>query len=368
MKWLKIFAALLLSLPLASEACTGIKLKAKDGNSVSGRTVEFGLELHPSIAFIPRKYPFVGSTPLGNGLQYQSKYAAIGTICFDQLAIMDGINEKGLAVGAFYFPTFAGYTPTTAANQRKSLSPVDFTNWILTQFASIDELKNELSNVFIAPTVIKNWGEAPPPFHYIVYDRDGKSLVIEPIEGKLVLYDNPIGVITNSPTFEWQMTNLRNYINLSTLNAPPLKIDNLILKPFGEGSGLHGLPGDFTPPSRFVRATIFSTFAELPKNVDEAVFQAFHILNQFDIPIGAAKTIKNGTVLTDYTQLTSVHDPIHLRYYFRTYDDQNIQMADLNAIEKDSPQAIKFSTAGKQTYTNIFKELEPPKKPISPSE
>jgi hypothetical protein len=85
--------------------------------------------------------------------------------------------------------------------------------------------------------------------------------VIEPLNKGLKIYDNPLGVVTNAPTFDWHMTNLRNYINLSATNVPAVDMGGITLAQFGQGSGLRGLPGDFTPPSRFVRAVAFSQSA-----------------------------------------------------------------------------------------------------------
>ena len=113
--------------------------------------------------------------------------------------------------------------------------------------------------------------------------------MIEYVDGELHTYDNPIGVITNSPTFDWQQTNLRNYINLSTVNASPLTIDGVTLAPFGQGSGMMGLPGDFTPPSRFVRAVALSQDAVPGQDAEATVKVAFHILDSFDIPLGAVR-------------------------------------------------------------------------------
>lgn len=169
--------------------------------------------------------------------------------------------------------------------------------------------------LFISPEVLS-------PLHYIVYDKTGKSIVIEPLAGKLVVYDNPLGVMSNSPTFDWHMTNLRNYIALSPRNVPPVKIAGIELKQLGQGSGMLGLPGDFPPPSRLVRAAIFSQTAVPSPNAEEGIYQVFHILNNFDIPVGVAQEKDDKSKIhTDYTMLTVAHDPQNLRYYWRTYND-----------------------------------------------
>ncbi len=179
--------------------CTGIMLKTKDGSVVHGRTVEFGIAIDTTVVVVPHGYQFVGQTPRGDGLRYSAKYAAVGLITYEDVSIMDGLNEAGLAAAAFYFPTFAEYTPVTPENQGNGLSPSDFPNRLLTQFATVEEVRRALQAgaAVITPTVLKGWGDDAPPFHYVVYDKSGASIAIEPVGGRLVIHDNPLGVMTN---------------------------------------------------------------------------------------------------------------------------------------------------------------------------
>jgi choloylglycine hydrolase len=333
-----------------AEACTGILLRNADGSIVHGRTLEFGIVVDTKLAIVPRGYEFVGRAPGGPGMKYKSKYGALGAITFGDVAIVDGMNEKGLAVGAFYFPTFAKYPEITAENRGKALSPVDFPNWVVTQFASIGELRSAIQSgeVVIAPTVLEGWGPEAPPFHYVVFDHTGASIVIEPIEGKLKIHDNPIGVLTNSPDFEWHITNLRNYIALNPRNVPPVEIDGLKLRAFGQGSGMLGLPGDFTPPSRFVRAAVFSATAIPSPDSAQGILQVFHILNNFDIPVGVAREVDKGVVHSDYTQVTVARDPKSLRYHYKTYNDQTIRMVDLRKLDLNAKDVKKLDTMSSQ--------------------
>lgn len=338
---IKLFALLLCSSHLL--ACTGIRLNAADGSSVNGRTLEFGVVVDVYATVIPRNVSFSES-----GLAYKSKYAAVGASCFEDPFLMDGMNEKGLVAAAFYFSGFAGYTAMTQENQSKSLSPAEFPNWVLTQFATIDEVKKGLSSIVIVPMVNRGWGSTPAPFHYVIYDRSGRSIVIEPIDGRLIVHENTLGVITNSPTFDWHMTHLRNYINLTPFNAPAIQMQGVQLAPFGQGSGMVGLPGDFTPPSRFVRAAIFSTTAIPSQNSEEAVFQAFHILNQFDIPVGVAREKTKMGIATDHTLMTCVKDPQAMKYYYRSYDDQTIKFIDLKKFDLNAKEIKRAKTVGEQ--------------------
>lgn len=338
-------------------ACTGLQLKAKDGSVINGRTVEFGINLNLGGLMIPRNYAFKGTLPDGSsGLSYTSKYAAVGGGMFAEDVIADGINEKGLAIGDFYFPDYAEYAKITPENKNKALSPTEFSNWILTQFATVDEVKQGIKSVVIAPTIPKGWPTLPP-LHYIVYDKTGKSIVIEPIKGQLIVYDNPIGVFTNSPTFDWHMTNLANYVNLSPINAPPKNVDRLKLQQFGQGSGAHGLPGDFTSPSRFVRSAFFSSTAISVDNAERAVFQAFHILNQFDIPMGSVRNKEGNSIVAELTLATVVHDLQNLKFYFRTYDDQSIKMISLGAFDLNAKSIKRFNMNGTQTVVDISKTV-----------
>ena len=341
-------------------SCTGIMLKTADGGIVHGRTVEFGFFIDTSIVLVPRGYAFTGETPLGPGKTWSGKYAVVGGIAFNNLAIMDGMNEKGLAAGAFYFPTFAEYAETTPENRAVSMSMADFTNWVLTSFSSVGEVKAaiEAGDVAIAPTILKGWPPQAQPFHYVVYDATGASIAIEPIGGKLRIYDNPIGVMTNSPTFDWHMTNLRNYIALNPRNVPPLKIDGMTFRQFGEGSGMLGLPGDVTPPSRFVRAAVFSVTAIPEKDAEHGVLQVFHILNNFDIPVGVARSEADGVVHTDYTMLTVARDPQALRYYWKTYDDQAIRVVDMKQLDLDGKGILMLSTKGQQSIIDSTRDMK----------
>ena len=173
------------------------------------------------------------------------------------------------------------------------------------------------------------------------------------VGGKLNVYDNPLGVVTNSPTFDWHMTNLRNYVNLSADNVPPLNLGGMTLAQFGQGSGLRGLPGDFTPPSRFVRAVAFSQSAVASNTASEAVLQAFHILNNFDIPYGAVRDTEGGQMHAEYTTWTSASDLKNLRYYFRTYENSRIRMIDLRAVDLDVKQIRTISMKGQEEIEDV---------------
>ena len=147
-------------------------------------------------------------------------------------------------------------------------------------------------------------------------------------------YENPLGVLTNSPGIEWHWTNLNNYVNLQPGNAPEHNLGPIELKSFGHGSGMLGLPGDFTPPSRFVRATFFQLTAPQQPDAARSVCQAFHILNNFDIPAGTEQAWGKALVdMPSATQFTVASDTHNRMIYYRTMYNSNIRCIDLKRID-----------------------------------
>ncbi len=333
----KVFvAALIASFTFAttpSFACTGISLKAGDGAAIRGRTLEFGFPMRSKVLVVPAGKEMSGTLPDGGkGLTYTSRYAFVGANALGLPVILDGINDQGLSIGLFYFPGYAKYTDVTDENKSRALAPQEFGVWALANFATVEEVREAVKNIVLVPTPAPGLGSpqgAVAGAHFFIQDKSGKSIVVEPVDGTLKVHDAPLGVMTNAPTYDWHMTNLTNYINLSVKDVDQAKVGTVTIPAFGSGAGLLGLPGDFTPPSRFVRAVVFSQSAAPNKTADDAVLAAFHILNQFDIPEGSVVNAAVGEPVDEITEWTSVADLQNLRWYFRTHKDQSIRMVDL---------------------------------------
>jgi len=345
-------AAILAAAPAA--ACTGITIKAQDGAVVHARTMEFGLDLNSYVLIIPRGYAMTTIGPNNKpGLKWKAKYATVGMDAFGLTAVADGMNEKGLAAGMFYLPGFAGYQKVTSADQDKCLAPQDVPVWMLTNFASVAEVKAALLKVKVWPASLAQMGPEPLPVHYIVTDKQGNCLVVEYVGGKLHMYDNPLGVITNSPTFDWHLTNLRNYVNLSSNNVPQLKLKGFTLYPTGQGSGMAGLPGDVTPPSRLIRAVAF-TQAVLPApDGEEAVMSALRLLNSFFISKGMARSYKDGKVSYDITEWMDACDLKNLKFYFATYDNLTPKVVDMNKLDLNATKLQRIPINSGPRFENV---------------
>ena len=263
------------------------------------------------------------------------------------------MNEKGLVVGMLYLPGYSTYLAPDDAKTSKTLGSWEAATFLLSTCASVEEAVETLTRkVHVAQQ------EFPPfkqvlPVHYWIGDASGRVVIAEYVAGELEIHDNPLGMLTNSPPFDWQRINLSNFVNLSPVNVPNEKLGAVDVVNFGQGSGFIGLPGDLTPPSRFVRAALFSNWATPAKTAPETVNLGFHVLNTFDIFDGAIKTNashqtentkgflessgESKVVNTDTTEWVVSHDRTNLKTYVRTYGSLKIQAIDLKRAGFDEP-------------------------------
>lgn len=306
-----MLAVALFALPARMEACTGIALSSANGARVLARTVEWAASpMQCGYAVVPRGYSQISFTPSGkDGLKFKAKYGYVGIYTDYQDFVVEGVNESGLSAGLFFFPAFGEYAPYVAKRKSLALCDLQVVSWVLSQFSSIDEIKRAIEKKEVDIISIDS---RIGTVHWRFAEPGGRVVVLEFTEGKAKFYENPLGVLTNSPNFPWHLTNLANYINLRSGSSQPLQLANdLQVKPLGGGTGMLGLPGDFTPPSRFVRAAMLQSSAPLLPDAQQTVLQAFHLLNSFDIPIGlqhapgqAPDGLPSATQFTSATAIT----------------------------------------------------------------
>jgi len=267
-------AAVVAGLATASLACTGISLQSQDQGVVAARTVEWALSdaQHYRMALFPRHQSYASLTPEGaNGMTWAGKFGFVSMTAYGQNYGPDGLNEAGLYVGMYYLPGFAEYAEYDPAQKAKSLSVGDFMQWMLSNFKTVAEVRANLDKIRVINVKDERFGGAALPFHWKIGDASGQSIVIELVNGgQMKVYDAFLGVITNSPTYDWHLTNLRNYLHLSPDPRKPVAVGDLNLTPLGAGSGMQGRPGDYTPPSRFVRAAALTGSARPLKTSTDA--------------------------------------------------------------------------------------------------
>ena len=311
-------------------ACTGIVLKSADGTTVPARTMEFGFDIQSNIFAVPAgtSMETLGLNPNEVGFAYDAKYGFLGANGLDMPIVFDGINTEGLYFGAFYFAGDAVFSELTDENRNRAVSSEEMGNWILGQFSTVSEVRAALPSIDVVGTYVAEI-DGFAPFHYAVTDSTGASIVIEYTDGGLTVYDNTVNAVTNNPSYDWHLTNLRNYVGLQSENRGSMSVGSENIAPFGQGSGLLGLPGDHSSPARFVRAVAFANTSLPSEDVDDAIFKAFHILNVFDIPKGSIRESVGDGIHTDYTLWTSAADTANARYFYKTYLSQGVESIDV---------------------------------------
>jgi choloylglycine hydrolase len=341
-------AGLMLGLGVLPAApCTALVFKAQDGTAIYARTMEWGAsDLKSELALVPQATSFKSALGAGKtGMEWKNRYGFVGVNAAGLPYATDGMNEAGLTVGVLFFPGFAEFQEPSANQQSATVSSVDLANYLLSNFATVDEARQALSKIRVVrnPEIEKAFG-TPIPIHHIVTDATGTSIVIEYTNGALSIYDNKVGAMTNSPNYDWHLLNLRNYANLQPLGAPASRnIDGVSLAPFGAGSGVLGLPGDFTPPSRFIRAVAFVNTMTPVKDATEGVSAASTMLNNFDIPQGL---VREGAGPEDfhlgYTQWSVVADTRHKVYYYWTMYDRRMRSVDFSKLDFNAQKVSAF--------------------------
>lgn len=309
--------------------CTSIVLKSSSETYLLARTMDFSFELDPKMVIYPRNYPLQFHH---EPMSLKQHYAFMGlskNVGFYTLA--DGVNEHGFSIAALYFEDYAHYKKE--GKPGLSIAPVEVVMWMLAQCRNTKEAIEFFKSHSIVDTKVDFLG-VTPPLHWVLQDSKGHSVIVEKMADGLHIHDNTLGVLTNSPDYNWHKTNVRNYIGLHPEQVSPRTLYGEEFKAFGQGSGTFGLPGDLTPPSRFIR-TLYNKLSSAPSS--DLLIQAAHILNNVDIPKGSVVTQRN---TIDYTQYTSYIQNNDLIYSYRLYDDLNTHSFNLNDFELDGVQLI----------------------------
>ncbi len=254
---------ILSSLPLPSRACTEVRIKANDGSIVIGRSMEFAQEINSNVVLQPKGQTNVSELPGGKkGIEWTSKYGVLYLNGFGLDLAVDGMNEAGLGLGALFFPGEAQYQEMKS-DTSQTITINELPLYILQNFGTLDEIKEALPSLNVVGIKTPQMGGIIVPAHFSVYDKTGKGIIIEYTKAGLNIYDS-IGVMTNSPEYSWHLTNIKNYIEITAEGAEPIVIDGVSFAATGQGSGLMGIPGDPTPPARFIRTGAMAYLAENP--------------------------------------------------------------------------------------------------------
>lgn len=302
--------------------CTAVTYKTRD--HYFGRTLDLEYSYDEAVTVTPRNFPFVFRTKEA----LDSHHAIIGmaTVAQGYPLYYEAANECGLAMAGLNFPGNAHYFEETSG--KDNIAPFEFIPWILGQCKNLCEARQLLKNMNLCNIP---FGEKWPlsPLHWIIADREG-AITVESIADGLKIHENPVGVLTNNPPFDYHMTHLCDYLNL-THQPPENRFGKIHLAPYSRGMGGMGLPGDLSSASRFVRAAFVKLNSVSGEGETESVSQFFHILGAVEQQRGCVR-LPNGNEITVYTSCINTDRGI---YYYTTYENRCICAVDMHKCDLD---------------------------------
>ena len=320
--------------------CTAVTYKTKD--HYFGRNLDLEYSYMETVTVTPRNYPFA-FRKMG---RMETHYAMIGMayVADGYPLYYDATNEKGLSMAGLNFPENADYKPFQ--DGKDNVSPFELIPWILGRCATVAEARVLLERINL---LNEHFSPELPlsPLHWILSDREC-SITLESVKSGIKIYDNPVGVLTNNPTFDYHMYNLSNFMGLSIADPVNSFAPGLALEPYSRGMGALGLPGDTSSASRFVKAAFVKLNSASGESEAESVSQFFHILKSVEMQRGCV-LLRNGKLdLTIYSSCCNTDRGI---YYYTTYDNSSITAVDMHRENLDGRELRSYPLQKNQVIT-----------------
>ncbi|EON3045110.1 choloylglycine hydrolase [Enterococcus hirae] len=322
--------------------CTSITYTTKD--HYFGRNFDYEISYDEVVTITPRNYELAFRKV--NNLDTHYAMIGIASGVADYPLYYDATNEKGLSMAGLNFSGYADYKEIQSG--KDNVSPFEFIPWILGQCSTVEEAKKLLATINLASI---NFSEELPlsPLHWLLADKE-KSIVIESVKDGLHVYDNPVGVLTNNPSFDYQLFNLNNYRVLSNKTLENSFSNKIDLNVYSRGMGGMGLPGDLSSVSRFVKATFTKLNSVSSSSESESISQFFHILGSVEQQKGLCDVGNGKYEYTIYSSCCNVDKGI---YYYRTYENSQITAVDMNKAELDNNKLISYPIIEKQQINYV---------------
>ncbi|MBQ5771048.1 MAG: choloylglycine hydrolase [Clostridia bacterium] len=311
--------------------CTAVTYKTKD--HYFGRNLDLEYSYKEAVTITPRNYGF-DFRKMG---RMESHFAMIGMayIADGYPLYYDATNEKGLSAAGLNFPGNADYKPYCEGMD--NVSPFELIPWILGQCETVSQAEKLLKKINLFS---ENFSDELPlsPLHWIFSDRE-RSITLESVKSGVRIYENPVGILTNNPTFDYHLFNLNNYMSLSKSDPQNTFGTDLALKTYSRGMGAMGLPGDASSMSRFVKAAFVKANSVSGDSEAESVSQFFHILKSVEMQRGCV-LLENG--LYEITIYTSCMNTDRGIYYYTTYDNSRIHAVDMHRENLQGAELISY--------------------------
>ncbi len=317
--------------------CTAAEYSTK--HHYFGRNLDLEYSYHEEVTITPRHFPFQYRRMAAQ----KTHYAIIGMafIAGGYPLYYDAANEKGLAMAGLNFPGNAYYGEMKA--DADNIAPFEIIPWVLGQCGDLDEAKVLLSRMNL---INENFSAQLPlsPLHWMLSDTSGRSIVVESVKDGLKVYDNPVGVMTNNPTFDIQLFKLNDYRNLTAEQGDNRFAEGLDLEQYSRGMGAIGLPGDLSSSSRFAKVA-FTRMNSLSDDSEAgSVSQFFHILGSVEQQRGCCR-LGDKNEITIYSSCINLEEGI---YYYRTYDNSQISAVNLHHTDLDADSLTHFELVKEQ--------------------
>ncbi|MDD4689262.1 MAG: choloylglycine hydrolase [Eubacteriales bacterium] len=309
-----------------------------------GRTLDTHNSYNERVVIAPRNFPL--SFKKVSGLPSHYGMIGIAAMIEDYPLYYDAANEKGLSMAGLNFARNAHYNSPRPG--MCNLAPYELIPYILGKCSDVSEAEFLLKRMNIIDIPFND--KLPlASLHWIVSDKN-RSITVEPLKDRLKLYENPLGVLTNNPTFNVQMENLSNYMHLT--NTPPENrlFPNIKLNQYSLGMGSIGIPGDYSSMSRFVRAAHIKTSSPKGACEEENVVQFFHIMNSVSMPKGVVVLDNGNYEITVYTSCCNTQKGI---YYYTTYENYSITAVDMHSENLDISNLIECPLITSPKITHI---------------
>ena len=314
--------------------CTTFSIQTKDGNNFVGRNLDLAYNVNECPLILPRNY-LMEDKVTGNMQTTDKALIGIGTVIDDHPSLVDAMNENGLVCAGLNFEGFAHFEEKPVP-EKTNITPYDFIYWVVSNYDTVDEVKTALSNIDLVDVPLND--QTPvPTLHWMITDKTGSSIVVEKTKEQLAVYDNPVGVMTNQPTFDWHLMNLNRYISINPNQPEPVKWSDQLLQIHGVGAGTLGLPGDSHSVSRFVRIAYARAHMPVLEDDISAVTQCMHMLDY-------VKMVKAGVLtegMAEKTTYSACMDQENGIYYYKNYGNSRINAVNMHKEDLDGDEIIK---------------------------
>jgi choloylglycine hydrolase len=287
-------------------ACTRVLWNASNEHVLVGRTQDWTERAQSAFRMYPRGIKRVGAVA-ENPHKWTSKYGSLILSAYDS-GTHEGVNEKGLSAHALYLAEEAAF-----GERDPKIEAIGIMQWVqyyLDNYATVAEaVEAQKTLAFqIEPLILPNG--YPTLVHVSLSDKSGDSAVIEYINGKAQVYhDKRFTVMTNEPTYDKQIENLKQY------------------RSFG---GDKPLPGERTPSDRFVRAAYYANGLPEPASADEGAAFLFSVIRNVSVPFGLGDPDRPNVASTIFR---TVIDLTGSRYYFESTYAPNVVWVDYTKLD-----------------------------------